>query len=51
MINAGMPQFASRLAMMVPIEEPPWRESLAEARAEKAMRKLDAHLLPPRGTV
>jgi hypothetical protein len=24
---------------------------LAEARAEKAMRKLDAHLLPPRGTV
>ncbi|MDH5209470.1 MAG: thiamine pyrophosphate-binding protein, partial [Burkholderiaceae bacterium] len=29
MINAGMPQFASRLAMMVPIEEPPWRESVA----------------------
>jgi hypothetical protein len=24
---------------------------LDKARAEKAMRKLDAHLLPPRGTV
>ena len=34
MINAGMPQFASRLAMMVPIEEPPWRESVAQARAD-----------------
>ena len=34
MINAGMPQFASRLAMMVPIEEPPWRESVAPARAD-----------------
>jgi acetolactate synthase-1/2/3 large subunit len=34
MINAGMPQFASRLAMMLPIEEPPWRESIAQARAE-----------------
>ena len=28
MINAGMQQFASRLAMMMPIEEPPWRESV-----------------------
>jgi acetolactate synthase-1/2/3 large subunit len=34
MINAGMPQFAARLAMMVPIEEPPWRESVTHARAE-----------------
>ena len=34
MINSGAPQFASRLAMMVPIEEPPWRESLAQAREE-----------------
>jgi acetolactate synthase-1/2/3 large subunit len=34
MINAGMPQFASRLAMMVPIEEPPWRESVVQARAD-----------------
>jgi acetolactate synthase-1/2/3 large subunit len=34
MINAGMPQFASRLAMMVPIEDPAWRDSVAQARAE-----------------
>jgi acetolactate synthase-1/2/3 large subunit len=34
MVNAGMPQFASRLAMMVPIEEPAWRESVGQARAE-----------------
>jgi acetolactate synthase-1/2/3 large subunit len=34
MINAGMPQFASRLAMMMPIEEPAWRESISLARAE-----------------
>ena len=34
MINSGLPQFASRLAMMVPIEEPPWRESLTQARAD-----------------
>ena len=34
MINAGMPQFAARLAMMIPIEEPPWRESVAQARSE-----------------
>jgi acetolactate synthase-1/2/3 large subunit len=33
-INAGMPQFASRLAMMVPVEEPPWRPTLEAARAE-----------------
>ena len=32
MINSGAPQFASRLAMMVPIEEPPWREALTQAR-------------------
>jgi acetolactate synthase-1/2/3 large subunit len=34
MINAGYAQFASRLAMMVPIEEPPWRESITQARAD-----------------
>src|SRR5512135_468552 len=34
MINAGMQQFASRLSMMMPIEEPAWRESIAQARAE-----------------
>ncbi len=34
MINSGLPQFASRLAMMVPIEEPPWRETVASARQE-----------------
>jgi acetolactate synthase-1/2/3 large subunit len=34
MINAGYAQFASRLAMMVPIEEPPWRESFVQARAD-----------------
>jgi len=33
-INAGMPQFASRLAMMVPVEEPPWRDTVPAARAE-----------------
>jgi acetolactate synthase-1/2/3 large subunit len=33
-INAGMPQFASRLAMMVPVEEPPWRAELVDSRAE-----------------
>jgi acetolactate synthase-1/2/3 large subunit len=34
MINSGLPQFASRLAMMVPIEEPAWRESLLAARSD-----------------
>ena len=34
MINAGMQQFASRLSMMMPIEEPPWRESVGPARAD-----------------
>jgi acetolactate synthase-1/2/3 large subunit len=33
-INAGMPQFASRLAMMMPVEEPPWRATVAAARAD-----------------
>ncbi|MFN7431602.1 MAG: thiamine pyrophosphate-binding protein, partial [Betaproteobacteria bacterium] len=33
-ICSGMPQFASRLAMMMPIESPPWREATAAARAE-----------------
>jgi acetolactate synthase I/II/III large subunit len=34
MISSGLPQFASRLAMMVPIEEPVWREALPAARTE-----------------
>ncbi len=34
MINSGLPQFASRLAMMVPIEEPAWRETVASARED-----------------
>jgi len=34
MINAGMQQFASRLAMMMPIEEPAWRDSVAQARSD-----------------
>ena len=34
MINAGMQQFASRLAMMMPIEEPPWRETVGQARSD-----------------
>lgn len=33
-ICSGMPQFASRLAMMTPIEAPPWRGALAAARAD-----------------
>jgi acetolactate synthase-1/2/3 large subunit len=33
-VCAGMPQFASRLAMMMPIESPPWRETTAAARAD-----------------
>jgi acetolactate synthase-1/2/3 large subunit len=32
-ICSGMPQFASRLAMMPPIESPPWQGELAAARA------------------
>jgi len=34
MITSGAPQFASRLAMMVPIEEPPWRELSTQARVD-----------------
>ena len=34
MINSGMPQLAARLAMMTPIDEPAWVESLVQARAE-----------------
>lgn len=33
-INAGMPQFAARLAMMMPIEEPPWRDTVPAGRAD-----------------
>ncbi len=36
-ICSGMPQFASRLAMMMPIESPPWRETTVQARAEYAL--------------
>jgi acetolactate synthase-1/2/3 large subunit len=34
MIASGMSQFLSRAAMMVAVEEPPWRALLAEARAD-----------------
>ncbi|HET9024403.1 MAG TPA: thiamine pyrophosphate-binding protein [Burkholderiaceae bacterium] len=34
MINAGMQQFASRLAMMLPIEDPAWRDAVVQARGE-----------------
>jgi acetolactate synthase-1/2/3 large subunit len=33
-ISAGMPQLAARLAMSLPIQEPPWRETLDSARAD-----------------
>jgi acetolactate synthase-1/2/3 large subunit len=33
-ICSGMSQFASRLAMMMPIEAPPWRETTVQGRAE-----------------
>ncbi|SPJ17853.1 Thiamine pyrophosphate enzyme, C-terminal TPP binding domain protein [Burkholderiales bacterium] len=36
MINTGMPQLAARLAMMTPIEEPAWANTLGQARAEYA---------------
>jgi acetolactate synthase-1/2/3 large subunit len=36
-ICSGMPQLASRLAMTMPIESPPWREATAQARAEYAL--------------
>ncbi len=34
MINSGMPQFASRLAMMMPVESPSWAPAVHEARTE-----------------
>jgi acetolactate synthase-1/2/3 large subunit len=34
MINSGMPQFAARLAMMMPIENPPWADATLAARAD-----------------
>jgi acetolactate synthase I/II/III large subunit len=34
MINSGMPQFASRLAMMMPVENPPWTAATVQGRAE-----------------
>jgi len=33
-ICSGMPQFASRLAMMMPIESVPWRDGTVQGRAE-----------------
>ncbi|MCX8005856.1 MAG: thiamine pyrophosphate-dependent enzyme, partial [Burkholderiaceae bacterium] len=33
-IASGMPQIAARLAMLPPIESPPWRDATAQARAE-----------------
>ncbi len=33
-ICSGMPQFAARLAMMVPIGNPPWAATVAQARAD-----------------
>ncbi len=33
-ICSGMPQFASRLSMMMPIESPPWRDLTAQARGD-----------------
>ncbi len=33
-ICSGMPQFAARLAMMMPIENPPWAATVAQARAD-----------------
>ncbi len=50
MICSGMPQFASRLAMMMPIESPPWRDELAAARADyeawQARPPVYAHAVP-----
>jgi acetolactate synthase-1/2/3 large subunit len=50
MIVSGMPQFASRLAMMMPIESPPWREATAQARSEyeawQARPPVYAHSIP-----
>ncbi|MGE5337433.1 MAG: thiamine pyrophosphate-binding protein [Gemmatimonadota bacterium] len=50
MICSGMPQFASRLAMMMPIESPPWRDELAAARADyaawQARPPVYAHTVP-----
>jgi acetolactate synthase I/II/III large subunit len=49
-ICSGMPQFASRLAMMMPIETPPWREATALARQEyeawQARPPVYAHAVP-----
>jgi acetolactate synthase-1/2/3 large subunit len=33
-VCSGMPQFAARIAMMVPIEAPPWRGEVEQARAD-----------------
>ncbi len=49
-ICSGMPQFASRLAMMMPIESPPWRDELSHARADyeawQARPPVYAHSVP-----
>ncbi|HRK55938.1 MAG TPA: thiamine pyrophosphate-binding protein [Burkholderiaceae bacterium] len=49
-IAAGMNQFTSRLAMMMPIENPPWREHLSAARADceawQARPPVYSHTIP-----
>jgi acetolactate synthase-1/2/3 large subunit len=49
-ICSGMAQFASRLAMMMPIEAPPWREATTQARREyetwQARPPVYAHAVP-----
>ena len=49
-ICSGLPQFASRLAMMMPIEDSPWRAALAEARADyeawQARPAVYSHTIP-----
>ncbi|HTT10265.1 MAG TPA: thiamine pyrophosphate-binding protein [Burkholderiaceae bacterium] len=49
-IASGMAQFASRVAMMMPIETPPWREATAQARGEyeawQARPPVYAHAVP-----
>ena len=49
-ICSGMAQFASRLAMMMPIEAPAWRDITAQARSEyetwQARPPVYAHAVP-----
>jgi len=45
LINTGMPQLAARLAMMTPIEDPPWAGAPEAARADRARWQLRPPLL------